>query len=70
MLSNKLPPQTLMRIAGIDVNTYNQVMANIQGKTPEQVHEYTENLYKSQRQNIQLARQNIINRLNQFGLNL
>lgn len=65
---NRISPQMLMRIAGIDVNTYNQVMANIQGKTPEQVHEYTENLYKSQGQNIQQARQNIINRLNQFGL--
>lgn len=65
---NRISPQMLMRIAGIDVNAYNQVMANIQGKTPEQVHEYTENLYKSQGQNIQQARQNIINRLNQFGL--
>lgn len=65
---NRISPQMLMRIAGIDVNTYNQVMANIQGKTPEQIHEYTENLYKSQGQNIQQARQNITNRLNQFGL--
>lgn len=67
---NKIPPKMLMRLAGVDIDTYNQVMANIQGKTPEQVHEYTENLYKSQGQNIQQARQNIINRLNQSGLNL
>lgn len=65
---NRLPPEMIMRLAGVDINTYNEVMTNIQGKTPEQLHEYTENLYKSQGQDIQKARQNITNRLNQFGL--
>ena len=64
---NRVPPQLLMNLFNVDPRVYNEVMTNIQGKTPQQVHEYTVNLYKSQGKDIEQARQNIINRLNQSG---
>lgn len=67
---NRIPPQLLMNMFGIDTRVYNEVMSNIQGKTPEQVHEYTLNLYKSQGRDINAEKQNIINRLNQSGLKI
>lgn len=67
---NRIPPQMLMKIAGVDVQTYNQVMNNIKGKTPEQIHEYAENIYKNQGRDINQTRQDIINKLNQFGLSI
>lgn len=67
---NKIPPQMIMQLAGVDIQTYNQVMNNIKGKTPEQIHEYTENIYKNQGRDINQSRQDIINKLNQFGLSI
>lgn len=67
---NRLPPQLIMNLFGIDTRIYNEVMGNVQGKTPEQLHEYTVNLYKSQGQDINIARQDIINKLNQSGLKI